>query len=228
MDISAYEKDNKLYYEIKKYDITLEKAFVHNGYVKFGDAYIKSFPLIFPYRDKIIRNYLRDAESMFYEEASSKPVRWQEGLEHFASIAQKCNLDWWTTGKILLPLNGIDVEVDDVDFYFHLNDLNDIYRAFSDYIIEPIVSDTWRANTFQYYGLAYSYCTVCLFVEPLASLDVPEPVHFGQYASRNLESINWNGYNIKVPPIELYVKTLTRWGKKEKAESIMRALHSKK
>lgn len=122
-------------------------------------------------------------------------------------------------------MNGIDAEINDVDFYFHLNDLDVVYKAFSDYIIEPIVSDTWRANAFQYYGLAYSLCTICLFVEPLAELDIPEPVHFGQYASKNLVTVRWNGYDIKVPPIELYIKTLTRWGKVEYAESIKNALH---
>jgi len=162
---------------------------------------------------------------MFYEEALSKHVRWQEGLKHFAIIAQEANLDWWTTGKILLPLNGIDTEINDIDFYFHLKDLKRVYDAFSDYIIEPIVSDTWRSNAFQYYGLAYSHCTICMFIEPLATLDIPEPVHFGQYASKNLVTVNWNGYDIKVPPIELYINTLMRWGKKERAESIKNAIN---
>ena len=218
MEISTQEKDNKLYYRLRKYDDALEKTIVKNGYVKCDDSYIKSFPSTFPYKDKIIDNFLRNAEAMFYEESSSNPMKWREGFEHFASIANKSNLDWWTTGKILLPLNGIDAEINDVDFYFHLEDLNDVYKAFSDYIIEPIVNDTRRSDTFQYYGLAYSNCTICMFVEPLAKLDIPEPVHFGQYASKNLVSVSWNGCNVKVPPIELYIKTL-RNGERKNMQS---------
>jgi len=43
-------------------------------------------------------------------------MNWQGGLEQLAIIAKKADIEWWTTGKILLPFNGIDVEIDDVDF----------------------------------------------------------------------------------------------------------------
>lgn len=225
MEIKTYEHDNKLYYKLEKYDEALENTFKNHGYVKTDNAYIKSFPAAFPYRDKILSNFIKNAEAMFYEEAGLKPMKWREGLESFASIAREHHLDWWTTGRILLPLNGIDIEINDVDFYFQIDDLKCVYEAYADYIIEPVVSDTWRANTFKYYGLAYCNCPICLFVGPLAKLDIPEPVHFGPYASKNLVSVNWDGYTIKVPPIELYIKTLKSWGKTKDAEFITNALN---
>jgi hypothetical protein len=36
MEITTYEKDNKLYYVLRKYDEFLEKTFVHNGYTKYA------------------------------------------------------------------------------------------------------------------------------------------------------------------------------------------------
>ncbi len=55
-------------------------------------------------------------------------------------------------------------------------------------------------------------------------LDSPEPVHFGPYAANHLITVHWNGFDVKVPPIELYIKTLTRWGRHSDADFIRNAL----
>ena len=73
-------------------------------------------------------------------------MNWQGGLEQLAIIAKKADIEWWTTGKILLPLNGIDAEIDDVDFYFHKNDLEAVRDAFQGYVVEPITYKGSRYN----------------------------------------------------------------------------------
>jgi hypothetical protein len=151
-------------------------------------------------------------------------MKWREGLAYFASIARAHDIDWWTTGKILLPLNGIDADIDDLDLYFHPSDLDAVYGAFSNVLIEPIVRETHRSKAFEYCGLAFAQCSVCLLAGPRESLDSPEPVHFSKFASENLGTVNRNGYTIKTPPIGLYIKTLRRWGKTEFAKSIQDAL----
>ncbi|MDD4490719.1 MAG: hypothetical protein PHD30_09510 [Paludibacter sp.] len=224
MEISFLELKDELVYQIKNVGSDFLETLKHIGYVKKNDVYSKSFPLPFPYKEKIMNNFQRNAESMLNEEAGLAPMNWQAGLEKFASIAQKEGISWWTSGAILLPLNGIEADINDLDFFFSLSDLDAVYKVFQDYIIEPIVSG-YRSDTFKYHGLAYSGCTICIFVEPRVSLDVPNPVHFGPYAADHLEKVIWRGYEIKVPPIELYVKTLESWGKTERAESIRKALH---
>jgi hypothetical protein len=221
----VFEKEDKLYYSIYDAEPALEKAMSGLGFVKSGDAYIKAFPLSFPYREKIVSNFLKNAEAVIKTEARLAPMNWREGFEHFASIAQKAGIDWWTTGKMLLPLHGIDTDIDDVDFYFHEADLDKVSTMFADYLLEPIIAETHRSRAFQYYGMAYSHCPICMLVEPQPSLDLPEPVHFGQYAANHLESVNWNSYAIKVPPIELYINTLKRWGKLDFVEFVANALH---
>jgi len=151
-------------------------------------------------------------------------MKWEEGLLQLASIAQKANIKWWTTGKILLPLNGIDAEIDDLDFYFDKSDLDAVCDVFKDCIIEPIVQGGSRTPTFGYNGKLFLNCEICMFSEPNANIDVPDTTHFGPYAAANLMTVNWNGYEIKVPPIELYIKTLENWGKIEFAKRIKNAL----
>lgn len=151
-------------------------------------------------------------------------INWQEGLARLADIAGQAGINWWTTGKILLPLHGIDADIDDLDFYFHAKDLEAVNRAFGDYIVEPIVRGGSRGDTFGYNGRIDLGCPVCMFAEPLACLDDPEPTHFGPYAAAHLETIGWNGRKIKAPPIALYIKTLQKWGKTQQAQTIQKQL----
>ena len=152
-------------------------------------------------------------------------MNWQDGLEKLSIIAEEADIKWWTSGKILLPLNGIDAEIDDVDFIFNKNDLESVCDTFQKYIVEPIIYKGNRYPTFQYNGMAYIHCEICMLSEPNADIDIPEPSHFGPYAAANLEMKNWKGHKIKAPPIELYIKTLERWGKNEQAQYIKKALH---
>jgi hypothetical protein len=117
---------------------------------------------------------------------------------------------------------GVDIKVDDLDLIFYTPDIALVNEAFKEYIVEPIVSTegTPRSGTFKYYGVVYSYCRTCFMFEPFDSVDNPEPTHFGQYAIKNLETINWNGYSIKVAPLDLHLKTYERWGSKQTAQKI--------
>lgn len=225
--VSVLERDNKVCYQISDFAPQYERVLKNNHYLKVENRFEKCFLLPFANPDKTKANFLKYAENMFAEEASSKPMRWQEGLRHFAAIAKEAGIDWWTSGRTALALKGVDIEVNDLDFIFYSKDINVINEAFSDYIIEPIVSTEGgpRSNWVKYFGVAYSYCQTCFAVEPHDFVDVPEPVHFGQYAIKNLEIVNWNGYDIKVSSIDLHLKTYERWGKTNVAQKIKDYLH---
>ena len=155
-------------------------------------------------------------------------MNWQEGLEQVAMLAENAGIEWWTTGRILLPLNGINAEINDVDFIFHKNDLEAICDVFKEYIVELIIYQGNRFPTFQYSGKIYIHCEIYMLSEPNADLDIPEPSHFGPYAAANLEFTTLKGYKIKAPHIELYIKTLDRWGKIEQAQYITNTLRCRK
>ena len=227
MKITVYENQSKMYYKLDGFDPFFEKALLRNEYKKENNFFIKSFQLPIPYGEKIIKNYKKYAEAMFFEETGYKQIKWQEGLNQLASIAKKSGIDWWTTGNILLPLNGIEADINDVDFIFNEKDVGAVYDAFQDHIVEPIIYGGSKADTYKYNGMAYTGCAVCMFAGVHESIDIPEITHFGKYAEANLLEYEWNGYKIKAPPIELYIKTLERWGKTERAQYIKNAIQHK-
>lgn len=209
--------DEVLRYEVRNGGESLARE----DYVKDGDAFVKEFPLPFPYGNEIARNFERLAPD--YVSAIERPtIDWAQGLLTFDKIAHEAGLDWWTTGQPMLALRGHDVSINDLDFYFREEDLSRVYDAFHEYIIEPIVTSkgTWREHSFKYVGQAYAHCPICLFVGVLADYDDPSPTHFGAYAQAHLEEIEWNGITVKTPPVALFANQLDRWGRHDDAEKV--------
>jgi hypothetical protein len=214
MIVSAVQNEDSLCYLLTDLTPQLEKVLRDNHYSIVGDGFSKCFRMPVANPEIIKANFLRSADEMFADLANGKPMRWEKGLKHFASIAEEAGIHWWTNGKAALALMGVDIAVDDLDFVFDADDIHLVNEAFKEFIVEPIISTegTPRDGIVQYYGVAYSHCRICLMFEPYAALDHPEPVHVGQYARHHLEAINWNGYNIKVAPLDLHLQTYKRWG----------------
>ena len=70
------------------------------------------------------------------------------------------------------------------------------------------------------FGVIFLYARIDIASDPQDSLDDPEPVDCGPYAKRNLEELVWNGYVIKVPPIELQLNVNRRRERLDRVELI--------
>ena len=54
--------------------------------------------------------------------------------------------------------------------------------------------------------------------------DMPEPSDFDPVAAGRLETVEWRGYALRVPPLELQLAVNLRRGRTERADLIRRAL----
>lgn len=222
MKIDIYEQDGNLVYQVSDISKEYHNVLKDNLYEKIDEKYVKNFDLPITNKAQTINNFSKYAPKMFSDIINNKPMQWKDGLNHFATIAKKAEINWWTNGKAALALMGVDLEVDDLDFIFDYSDINKVNFAFKDYIIEPIQSTqgTFRENIVRYYGVAYSHCRTCFMFEPQKSLDHPEPVHFGTYASEHLDTIKWLNHNIKIAPLKLHLNTYKRWGSETNVRKI--------
>jgi hypothetical protein len=94
----------------------------------------------------------------------------------------------------------------------------EITDVFSDYLIEPIVNTNgWLTKDF---GVIFLHARIDIASDPQNILDIPEPVDCGPYAKQNLETINWNGYEIKIPPLELQINVNRRRGRMDRVKLI--------
>jgi hypothetical protein len=187
-------------------------------YEKVDDAYIKRFPASTPDLDKIMAHYEKYAEEMFLQLVYQRPIPWEKGLLDFVRRVSHSDVDWWLTGSCAVCLRGISLSPHDVDIMVDSRSVDLIRALFRDNIIEPIIdTNGWLTKDF---GVLFLDCRIDIASDPQGSLDEPEPVDCGPYAKSMLESIDWNGYEVRIPPIELQLNANRRRQRIERVKLI--------
>jgi hypothetical protein len=72
------------------------------------------------------------------------------------------------------------------------------------------------------------HCRIDIASDPQSSVDEPEPVDFGPYAKSKLETITWNGYKVRIPPIELQLNVNKRRHRIERVRLIEEYINTHK
>jgi hypothetical protein len=201
MKVSFEEADENVIFRISEFDSKYEKILQMCYYENDGRGYIKIYPQKAKYIDKIKKRYFENAKLMFDQLGYFAPVPWEKALAEFCERTRGTNIDWWLTGSCAACIRGIKMNPHDVDIMTDSRCVGEITDVFSNYLIEPIV-DTggWLTKDF---GVIFLHARIDIASDPQEVLDIPEPVDCGPYAEQNLETIEWNSYEIRVPPLEL-------------------------
>ena len=73
---------------------------------------------------------------------------------------------------------------------------------FADAIIEPVVHDA-SSPISDYWGRAFLTARLEWIGAPKAGVDSPSPSDFGPIAASRLETVTWEGWRLRVPPLDL-------------------------
>jgi hypothetical protein len=218
MNIEFLKSDDTVTFRVSNFSNPIEDALRMCFYEKIDDAYIKRFPASTPYLDKIMAHYEKYAEEMFLQLVYQHPIPWEKGLLEFARRVSHSDVDWWLTGSCAACIRGVRMSPHDVDIMVDSRCVALITDLFRDNIIEPIIdTNGWLTKDF---GVLFLHCRIDIASDPQGSLDEPEPVDCGPYAKSRLESIAWNGYNVRIPPIELQLNVNRRRQRTERVELI--------
>ncbi len=197
-----------------KYENILQMCFYQND----GRGYIKKYPKNTKYLDKMKQRYSQNAQLMFDQLGYFSVVPWKIGLKKFCSMVQGSSINWWLTGSCATCIRGIELNPHDIDIMIDSKSVAEITELFKDYLIEPIVSTNgWLTKDF---GVIFMDVRIDIASDPAPILDEPEPVDCGPYALKNLEIIYWNGFQIKVPPLDLQLNVNRKRGRKDRVEKI--------
>lgn len=173
-----------------------------------GRGYVKVYSGDDKYLDEMKKRYSENAKLMFDQLGYFAPVPWEKALTEFCRRTQGTGIDWWLTGSCAVCIRGIKMNPHDVDIMIDSRGIEEITEVFSDYLIEPIVdANGWLTKDF---GVIFLHARIGIASDTQDILDIPEPVDCGPYARPNLETIKWNGYEIKVPPLELQLNVNKR------------------
>ncbi len=208
MKVSFEELDGKVVFRISEFDSKYESVLKMCYYENDGRGYVKVYPQNAKYMDKIKKRYSENAKLMFDQLGYFAPVPWEQALTEFCRKAQGTDIDWWLTGSCAACIRGIKMNPHDVDIMVDSRCIDEITEVFSDCLIEPIIdTNGWLTKDF---GVIFLHARIDIASDPQEILDVPEPVDCGPYARQNLETVKWNGHEIKVPPLELQLNVNRR------------------
>lgn len=189
------------------------------GYQRHGDEWRREYPADTPGLEICWRNFSNCAERMVCQAARLGPVPWRETLRELCRRASDLQSEWWLTGSAALAVRGVSIEPGDVDLVCSDRGAVALGTVFADALIEPVVriGTGWISD---YWGRAFLEARLEWIGSPKPGVDSPLPSDFGPAAAARLETVTWEGWQLRVPPLDLQRAVSQRRGLTERVTLI--------
>jgi hypothetical protein len=201
------------------YHDTLRKL----NFIQVEDGLARAFPAESQHLEAIYQNFARHAEELILQAADVHPVPWEQALLAFiARVKYRPDINWWLAGSTALALRGLRVMPRDIDLILDDVGAHQVGELLLDYLIEPVQDARgWISNWF---GRAFLHARIEWVGGVDVNVDTPDVTDFGPTAASRLDTINWRGHEIRVPPLDLQLQVSERRGLIERVEIIKRAM----
>ena len=215
-----------IYFIISDVDAAYLDTIRELEYKQVEDGFAKAFPAESPYIEAIYQNFACHAEELILQAAGVHPVPWEQALLAFiARVKYRPDINWWLAGSTALAVSGLKVMPRDIDLILDDTGAHQLGELLLDCLIEPVQDARgWISNWF---GRAFLHARIEWVGGVDANVDTPEVTDFGPTAASHLETINWRGHEIWVPPLDLQLQVSERRGLVERVEKIKRAMKDK-
>ncbi len=218
------EISGRVFFTVSNLDPSLTKAVRDLGFQEVEGGFARVFSNDFASLNTIYDHFAASVEKMILQASGSLRLDWESSLESFLQRMRTEKMSgWWLTGSTALAVRGIGVLPRDIDFVVASGlEVRKLGEIMSDWLVEPVQkSEGWIARWF---GRAFKESRIEWVGEVEDSVDRPEPCDFGPTAASQLQPVEWRGYTIPVPPLDLQLAVSTRRGMVEKAEKIRKAI----
>ena len=196
----------------------------HLGYLGIGDDRFATRW----FRDSlsIPRYYERLAaaiERMVLQSARLVRIPWEEALLELLRRIEGSGLDWWLYGSTALAVRGIEIEPGDIDV--NVSDAHLAGCIFDGLLVTPVEElEGWAAKRL---GRAFHEAIIEWLSEPHPENDDPaHPCEYGPHVAHRLETVEWRGRRLRVPPLAVQLATCERRGLRDRVQLIRAALQS--
>lgn len=132
----------------------------------------------------------------------ARTVPWRETLRELCRRASDLEAEWWLTGSAALAVRGVSIEPGDVDLVCSDRGAVTLGTIFADALLEPVVraDPGWISD---YWSRAFLNARLEWIGSPKPDVDSPLPCDFGPAAAARLETVSWEGWQLRVPPLDL-------------------------
>jgi len=190
-------------------------------YDEIESGFAKTYPSNTPHLASIFEQFSRYAEEMILQAADVHPVPWEEALLALLQRIEGQQVNWWLVGSTALAVRGLKIVPHDVDICADDASAHILGILLEDCLIEPVqYAQGWVSNWF---GRAFLHARIEWVGGVDEHLDEVEITDFGPIAASRKETVNWHGYEIQVPPLDLQLLVSERRGLTKRVEQIKRA-----
>jgi hypothetical protein len=196
------------------------------AFTETADGFARSFPSASPLLDRAYDNFALDAEEMILQTARLRPVPWDRALEAFLSIVESeaMAMTWWLVGSTALAVRGLDITPRDIDLSVDAAGAHRLADLLADSIVQPVqATPDWFCDWF---GRAFLHARIEWVGGVDARADDPEISDFGPTAASRMQTIQWRGHTVHVPPLELQLLISQRRGLSERVAQIQKMMES--
>jgi hypothetical protein len=189
------------------------------GYQRHGGGWRRAYPADNPGLEICWQNFSSCGERMVRQAARLESVPWRETLHELCRRASDLEAEWWLTGSAALAVRGVSIEPGDLDLVCSDRSAVLLGRVFGDVMIEPVVraDPAWIS---EYWGRAFLDARLEWIGGPKPWVDSPLPCDYGPAAAARLETVRWEGWKLRVPPLDLQRAVSQRRGLTERVALI--------
>jgi hypothetical protein len=180
-------------------------------YAEESGGFVKRFPAADG--ERVYPRFAACARELLDQTAGRSPVGWADALE--TVLVRAGDVDWWLCGSAALAVRGIAVAPRDLDLVTSAAGAEELARRLDDLLVEPLtVGEGWVATHF---ARAFAGARV----EWVGNVsDGVGDTDFGPVAAARLESVDWRGRELRVPPLDLQLANARRRGLGERVAAI--------
>ncbi len=214
--------DQKIYFVVTDIDPALRDTLKGLYYSEFEGGFAKAFPADTSDLDEIYANFECYMPDLILQAAGMQPVPWEKCLLAVLERLKGQDLNWWLVGSGALAVRGLPVTPHDLDLAVQDGGSTRLSALLLDCLIEP-VSDS-RGWIWDWFGRCFLHARLEWVGNVNAQAEQDGPVDFGPTALARSEVIDWKGYSIKVPPLDLQLAVSERRGLTERIDLIRAAI----
>lgn len=218
MKTELRQVEDQAYFVLADLDPAFYDIARHLAYGEVPGGWGLAVPADTPDLQRMYENWAGVVATLILQRAGLRPAPWAESLRAFMDRVEGEDVDWWLTGSGALAVRGLAVEPGDLDIV--VNDEQGTHQLASllrDHLIEPVRSTKgWVTDWF---GRAFLGAAIDWIGVPNDDYGVGD---FGPTAARQLETVSWQGREIRVPPLRMQLEVNKRRGRTERAKEIER------
>lgn len=174
-------------------------------------------------RDAAIANWRKHGEVVVEQAVGLRPVPWADALRAFMRSVDRSDIWWFLVGSGGLAVRGLDVSPGDLDIATDREGIHALATIFRDQLLTPIIDTRgWLICELEARLFLGARVDVVGNVRP--AIDDPQPRPFGPEAASRIESVDWEGFEVPVAPLDLQLVDELSRSRRSSAAQILRSM----